>query len=329
MSSVMDTAWGQDYLRRNEVFSSQIKEAFRDETLAKQWVNINNELPDGVNLKINSFGELSMSEAAEGVSLPISRMDMGQYIFNIDEFQGIKVAFSDEFFEDDFMAPNALARTPMEMMRAFDVEYETKVLAIANRADGQTKNAGNEIFGRKHRFTASGSGRKLSLADFAYAKNALKKANVPLVGLTAIVDPSVEFDLDITANIVDVSNNPQWQGIVETGMGTGSRFIRNIYGFDVYTSNYLDTYASGESALTNYAGTTTAPVAGDKMAVFFANAGGDTAPFIGAFRRQPSIKSWRDEAIGTEYHQMTVRYGLGLYRPENLITVWHSDPLSV
>src|SRR5690606_9153246 len=122
--AVIDTAWGSTHLMRNEVFSSQVKEIFRDETYARQWVNMTNELPDGMNLKINSIGELTMDEAAEATSLPTRRMDTGQFIFNIDEFQGVKVAFTDEFFEDDFMAPSVLAATPREMMRAFDVEFE-------------------------------------------------------------------------------------------------------------------------------------------------------------------------------------------------------------
>lgn len=325
--AVMDSAWGATHLMRNEVFSSQVKDIFQDEVYARQWVNMTSELPDGMNLKINSIGELTMDEAAESVELPTRRMDTGQFIFNINEYKGTKVAFTDEMFEDDFMAAQMIARTPEKMMRAFDVQFETDVLATVNKAGGQTLNDGNIINERRHRIAGSGTGRKLSLADFAYAKQALKKAHAPMQNLIAVVDPSVEFDLDITSNIVDISNNPQWQGIVETGIGSGTRFIRNIYGFDVYTSDYLDTYVSGESSLTDYAGNTVAPVAGDKMALFF-TAAGDASPFIGAFRRNPTVKSWRAEEIGTEYHEMRTRYGLGLYRPESIVSVWHSDPLS-
>ena len=325
--SGFDTAWGSNHLMRNEVFSSQIKEIFMDEVYARQWVNMTSELPDGMNLKINSIGELTMSEAAEATELPDSRMDTGQFIFNFDEHQGVKVKFTDEFFEEDFMAPQILAGTTQRMMRAFDVEFETKVLATINKDNGQVKNDGNIINSRRHRITASGAGRKLSLADFAYAKNALKKAHVPMTNLVAIVDTNVEFDLDITTNIIDVSNNPRWEGIVETGIGSGTKFIRNIYGFDVYSSEYLDVYNQGETSLTNFSGDVTAPVAGDKMALFF-SASSDATPFIGGFRRNPTVKSWRDEAIGTEYHQMTTRYGLGLYRPEAVVSIWHSDILS-
>lgn len=326
--AIMDSTWGSTHLERNEVFSAMIKEQFRDETMARQWVRFTSELPDGNNLKINSFGELPIDQAGEGVALPTRRMDTGQFIFNIDEYVGTKVSFSDELFEDSFMASEALARAPREMMRAFDVYFETQVLAIPNKTGGQTLNNSNTINGRAHRLTASGANRTLTLKDFAYAKQALKRAQVPMTNLIAIVDPATEFNFDITANLVDVSYNPQWQGIIETGLGTGTRFIRNIYGFDVYTSEYLDEYVSGETGLTNFSGSTTAPVAGDKMAIFFSAAGGDAMPFMGAFRREPGIRSWRDEDIRTEFHQMDTRFGLTLYRPENLITMWHSDALN-
>ena len=83
--AVMDSAWGATHLMRNEVFSSQVKDIFQDEVYARQWVNMTSELPDGMNLKINSIGELTMDEAAESVELPTRRMDTGQFIFNINE----------------------------------------------------------------------------------------------------------------------------------------------------------------------------------------------------------------------------------------------------
>ena len=301
---------------------------FQDETIARGLVNWTNELPDGMNLKINSIGDLTMDEAAESTPLPERRMDTGQFVFNIDEYQGVKVAFTDENFQDNFMAPQILARTPEKMMRAFEIELESKIFAIPNKADGgQTKNNANLINGYRHRLTASGTNRKLTLQDFAYAKLALQKANVPMQNLVAFVDPAVAFELDTTANIVDISNNPQWQGIVETGMSTGTRFIRNIYGFDVYTSNYLDAATAAEGSLTKYDGTTATNAIGDKCALFFANLGGDSSPFLGAFREQPNIVSWRDEAIRTEFHEMRARYGLKLYRPENMVTIYHSTTI--
>lgn len=322
--AVMDSAWGSTHLMRNEVFSAQLKEMFQDETIARGLVNWTNELPDGVNLKINSIGDLVLDEAAESTPLPERRMETGQFIFNIDEYQGAKVAFTDENLIDNFMAPQAVAATPAKMMRAFEEVLESKIFSTVNKVNGQAKNSSNEINGYKHRMVASGATRAISLADFAYAKLALQKANVPMNNLVAFVDPATAFQLDTMTNIIDVSNNPQWQGIVETGMGTGTRFVRNIYGFDVYTSNYLDTATAAESALTKYDGTTVASAVGDKMALFFANLGGYDSPFLGAFREDPFITSWRDDSIRTEYHEMRARYGVSLFRPENMVTIWHN-----
>ena len=321
--AVMDTAWGSTHLMRNEVFSTQLKEMFQDETFARGLVNWTNELPDGVNLKINSIGDLTLDQAAESTPLPERRMETGQFIFNIDEYQGVKVAFTDENRTDNFMANQAIAATPAKMMRAFEEVLESKIFSTVNKTSGQTKNNANNINGYRHRTTASGASRAIALKDFAYAKLALQKANVPMQNLIAIVDPAVAFQLDTMSNLIDISNNPQWQGIVETGMSTGSRFIRNIYGFDVYVSNYLDT-AVGAETLTTYNGTSANSAAGDKCGLFFANLGGYDSPFLGSFREEPFVNSWRDESIRTEYHEMRSRYGVELFRPENMITLWHN-----
>jgi len=61
--------------------------------------------------------------------------------------------------------------------------------------------------------------------------------------------------------------------------------------------------------------------------MFFTIAEDDAKPFIGAWRRSPSIKSWRDEDIETEYHQLSARFGLNLYRPESLVTIASSTTL--
>ena len=325
----LDSTWGNNHFHRNEIFNTMLKEPFRDETfVGNNWVNMIGDFTDGANYKINSVGDLTIDQMAEATSLPDRRPDSGQFVFNINEFVGVKVPFTDVFLEDDFMAPQVLSTIPERMTRAFNEYFESRVLRLQRQ---QTNNNGNSINGAYHRFTANGSSRAITLADIAYARYALQKANVPLVNLVAIVDPSFEFNTNITANLVSLDNNPQWQGIIETGMGggnTGMRFIRNIYGFDIYTSNYLDTEAAAESSLTDYLGNTTATVAGDVCNIFFSAASKMDLPFIGAWRRRPSIKSWRDEDKETEYHQMSARFGLNLYRPENLVVCVSSKTLA-
>lgn len=320
----LDSTWGNTHMHRNEIFNTMLKEVLRDDLFAEQWVNYIGDFNDGSNYKINSVGELTIDQMAEATSLPDRRPDSGQFVFNINEFVGVKVPFTDVFLEDDFMAPQVLSTLPDRMTRAFQEYLESRVLRLQRE---QTNNNSNTINGAAHRFVANGASRQITLNDLAYVAYSLKKANVGNQGMVGIVDPSFEFNTNISSQVV-TADNPQWRGIIETGMGSGFRFIRNIYGIDIYTSNYLDTEDAVEGSLTDYAGNTTATVVGDVANIFFSASQRELLPFIGAWRRRPSIKSWRDDDKETEYHQLSARFGLALYRPENLVTMFSSTVLN-
>jgi len=154
----IDSTWGSTHLQRAEIFSAQMKDMLRDELIAQQFVRNLSEIPSdsiATELKINSIGSLSVSDWSESTSMPSQRMDTGQFTFNIDEFIGNKVAFTDHFFETSFQANEVLAATPMEMKRALDEYRETAIFKLAN---DQTLNAANLINGAKHRFVGGGDG---------------------------------------------------------------------------------------------------------------------------------------------------------------------------
>jgi len=324
----IDSTWGSTHLKRNEIFSAQIKEMLKDELMASTWVNWINDIPGDslrTELKVNSIGELELDDWFESKPLPDRRMDTGQFKFEIDEFKGVKVPFTDHFFETSFQASEVLSRTPTKMMRAMDEYMEGQILALAN---SQTLDNDNLINGGKHRLVGNGDGtaaplNALGLEDFAYAKYALKKAAVPMTGLVAVVTPETEYQLNLLTNLVNVSNNPHFEGIVNTGFSdnTGMRFLKNIYGFDVYVSDFLATNDANEATLTTAAGTVVADTAGYKSNIFMSVADNDVMPFIGAMGRTPKIASWRDDDIETEYHQLTSSFGLDLIRPESIVTI--------
>ena len=179
-----------------------------------------------------------------------------------------------------------------------------------------------------HRFAAglSDTNNVIDLADFEYAKLALMKANVPLTNLVALVPSEVAFKMSTLTNLVDVSNNPMWEGIITQGMlSTGTRFLRNIFGFDVYVTERLPSSGSltnVPNALVHRDGSTAGPnfnsVAG-KPCLFFSAAAGDIVPWIGAFRQEPTI----DMKYNMDYqrHEMvtTARYNTKIQRPENMV----------
>ena len=160
----------------------------------------------------------------------------------------------------------------------------------------------------------------IEVADFAYALYSLKKANVPQTNLVAIVDPSVEYTINTLTNLVSVSDNPKWEGIIADGVATGMKFVKNIYGFDVYTSNYLPDVT--DNALPERDGTTTndfSSTAG--KASYFFSAAPDILPWKAAWRQQPEVDmEWNKDFQRTEF-VTTARYGSKLYRPENMVSI--------
>jgi hypothetical protein len=188
---------------------------------------------------------------------------------------------------------------------------EVDTLALAPLA--QTNANLNTINGGNHRFVGSGTNEVIVPKDFALAKYALRKAMMPMTNLVAIVDPSVEYALSILTGLADVTYNPRWEGIITTGLSTGMRFFHNIYGFDVYVSDYL--YANTASETIN---SKTSTVGVNNL---FFSAASDVLPFVGSVRQAPRVDSEFNKDFQREEYVTTCRYGLKLYRPENVVVV--------
>jgi len=110
-----------------------------------------------------------------------------------------------------------------------------------------------------------------------------------------------------------------WQGVIETGLSTGLRFSRNVYGFDVYVSHFLPKSGvdgGGASETIN----TVASGANARCNLFF-SATTDLLPWIGAWRQMPKVETDYNKDFQREEYVTTARYGLKIYRPENLVTV--------
>jgi hypothetical protein len=119
--------------------------------------------------------------------------------------------------------------------------------------------------------------------------------------------------MNTITNITNVSNNPRWEGIITSGIASGMSFLANIYGFDVYTSNYL----ADANEQIDSAGATTAA---GKANMFF-SADSSVLPFVGAWRQMPQVDSEYNKDYQREEYVTTARYGVALYRPENLVCV--------
>lgn len=310
----MHTTNNSAILTRSEIWSTQLKEVLQDELMAQGWVNWLTEFPDGDLFTIPSIGESQVRDYVEDTDIQYDALDLGEFPFTITEYLSSGHYITEKARQDLFYAARLEASFLPKQARALAEKIETDVLALCagGASGGQTANDANVINNADHRFVASGTDEVMTVTDFARALYALKKANVPPSSLVAIVDPSVEYAINTISNIVNISNNPRWEGIIETGIGSGMTFIKNIFGFDVFVSNYLPDANETINAVTTTAG---------KANAFFSASSPDLLPFMGAMRQMPKVDGGYNYNKQREEYVTTARYGLKVYRPENLVCV--------
>ena len=309
-----------DLLTRTELWSATLKESLKDDLFATTWVDMIVDFPDGNQFTIPSIGDAQVSDYVEGQAVTYRPRDTGEFVFTIDEYLQSGDSITEKAMQDSFYAEKLMARFVPDQNRAIMEHFEATTLQKGEAVLGATPNGGYIINNARHRVSGGNAGR-IEVADFAYARYALQKANVPMTNLVAIVDPSVEFTMNTLSNLVSLSDNPMWEGIVKDGISTGMRFVKNIYGFDVYVSNYLPTVT--DSALPERDGTTTnnfSSVNG-KANYFFSAAGGDILPWKAAWRQPPKVDYKFDQDFQEHRWVTTTRYGVKLYRPENLVSI--------
>jgi hypothetical protein len=137
---------------------------------------------------------------------------------------------------------------------------------------------------------------------------AFKKANVPAEGNVFICDTTVEATLNGLVTITtDVT--PFAAKIIEGGMASGMQFIMKLFGWNIITSNRLDTGSMSD-------GTTTVT---NGVANIFMNVLDDqTKPIMGVWRRHPKTEGDRNKDRARDEFVSRARFGFGPQRTDTL-----------
>jgi len=306
-----------NYLTRSDVWGQELKELLRDEMQAQRYVRMLEGFPDGDTFHIPQIGATTVRDYTEDSAVTYDPLATADFTFTVDKYLASSTYITKKAEQDLFYANELMSRFVPEQERAIMEHFETTTFAAPEA--GVSANSAEAINGIAHRISGGNAGR-IELADFAYARFALKKANVPDQAMVAIVDPSVEFTLNTLSNLVNVSNNPKFEGIVSAGVATGMRFVANVYGFDVYTSNYLPD--NTDAALAERDGSTTNDfsVNNGKVNMFF-SAQAVANPFVGAWRQMPEVDYEYNKDYQRHEYVTTARYGVKLYRPEGIVRI--------
>tara|TARA_R110000868_G_scaffold90118_4_gene250470 strand:- start:223 stop:1077 length:855 start_codon:yes stop_codon:yes gene_type:complete len=273
--------------------------------------------PDGNTFNIPSIGQAQVDNYAEDAAVTYRPLDTGNFTFTVDKYLSSATYMTKKAEQDAFYSAELMSRFVPEQERAIMSHFETTTMAAPEV--GITANSQESIDGVHHRLSGGNAG-KIEVADFAYARYALKKANVPDQNLIAIVDPSVEFALNSLTDLVNVSSNPKWEGIVRDGIATGMKFVSSVYGFDVYTSNFCATATDGALPDREGGGAVNFGTNNGKTNLFF-SASQTVNPFVGAWRQAPEVDFEYNKDYQRNEFVTTARYGVKLYRPENMVRI--------
>lgn len=313
-------------LRRAEMYSEMVLKNLIDGQLPDGLTRDVSDFGDGDTLNIPTFGEVILRDLEENVSQPVDAVDNGKIFLTINQHKGSGVSFTDEMREDDYKAAEFDSHAVSEMTRVIKEAWETDML------DQQSKQASadvNAVNGAAHRYVASGGAgsRVLALDDIIYAKLAFDKAFLPDMGRIFIVDPIGEAALNSITNLVNVSDNPKFEGIVETGFGKNMRFVKNIMGFDIFVSNKLPRLEASEVLDTTSGGIVVAPSGnatgqvGDVVNQAWCVADDQVTPIMSAWRRMPRVEGDRNVPKRRDEFYSSARWGMGLQRPQAMVSV--------
>lgn len=314
----MFTTTNNDHLIRSNIWSTQLKETFEEDLMGLRFVNMLSEFPDGDTFNIPSIGQADVQDYREGDVIKYRNFDTGNFTFQITEYKAAATAISEKFKQDSMWSSQLIASFPRKHSRAIAEAMEIDMFAKMNA--GQTAANLNAINDANHRFVAGAtvntSYKTLELEDFAKAKYALKKAAVPMSNLIAVIDPASEVYFSTQSGVTNLAQKvPAWENVVSAGMSdsTGMRFLMNIYGFDVYVSNFLPVVgAETINSVSTSAGA---------VANFFFSAVPEAVPLVGAVRQAPKVDSEFNKDLQRDEYVVTTRWGFKLYRPESLVTV--------
>lgn len=306
------------------VYSGMLREQLEPELIAMNYVDVITDFPDGDKWQDVEMGAATVSDFVEGGEIDYKGLEFATREFEINEYVNSGHYVTQKFAQDSYLASQIMAKVPALEARAISADLEEKILKLANK---QTNNDSNILNGLSHRFVAGTKEEGFGILtpeDFAYATVALKKVNY--IGPKIAIIPSFqEYKIVSNPRIkASLNYNPSFEGIVRDGAMSGMKFSFNIYGWDVYTSEFLPT-TSGETSLKDRDGKVTFSTLDNcGEAILFANITG-RRPFRMAWRQMPKFEGQWNMNKQREEYVTIARYGLGLGDVENMVVILCQD----
>jgi len=269
----------------------------------------------GTTLNIKTVGEVTLQDITEDESFTYNSIESGIVTLTITDYPGDAWYVTDEMRQDGSQIDSLHAARAEAGKRAFQEYVESRFLATMNAA--QTASNANSINGFSHRFRAGGTNQTVTEADFINMRLAFDKANVPMGGRVAIVDPVVAAAISRTALLVNNldAGSMQAYSLAKDGFDRDHMFVTMLHGWQIWTSNRLPTVTA--ETLTLFDGSSSASTSGVAN-IFMSTAEDNTKPGMLAWRALPSVETQRDMDKRRDKFTMAGRFGVGAQRVDTL-----------
>jgi len=293
-----------------EQYSAFILRNLQDGLLPGTFYRNVSDFGSGTTLHIKTVGTVTIQDGAEEVPFDYTPIESGEVFLTITDYVGDAWYVTDELREDGAQVEALMSARSSESTRAIQEIFESRFLRKCNTS--QTNANANLVNGFAHRIASavatSGSENTILLDHFIQMKLAFDKANAPMAGRVAIVDPVVGATLDRLVSIGrDVT--PFGQKILENGFDREHDFLMNLYGWNIITSNRLDkgTFSDGTTSVSNAVAN-----------VFMCVADDNTKPVMAAWRRMPKVEGERNKDLRRDEFVTSARWGFGTQRKDTL-----------
>ena len=302
-------------------YSQFILNQLHDGLLPDSFTRNVSDFTHGSTLNIKTIGTVTLQDVEDNVPITYNPIDSGVVQFSLTDYVGAGWAILDTLREDGSQVEQLHAAQAQEVTRAIQEYYETRFLAVANAA--QTAANQNVINGFDHRVQGGGANDTVAVSDFANMRLSFDKANAPMAGRIAIVDPIVEMTLNnlVTLTTGTLDRNPKFQGALENGFAQNHNFVMNLFGWDIWTSNRCPDITA--ESLDDFANTGAAAVTG-KAAIFMCIADDNCKPIMNAWRRMPKVEAGRNKELMQDEFVESTRFGFGAQRVDTIGVVVHS-----
>lgn len=294
-----------------EQYSSFILMNLHDGLLGESFYRNVSDFNSGETLHIKTVGSVTLQESAENTPPVYNPIETGEVTFSISEYPADAWFVTDDLREDGTDIDRLMAERSAESTRAIQEKFETDFLKTGGAyyaTGGGGAGSPNNINGFAHLIPSTGGNNAFELSQLIKARLAADKANVPAEGRVFICDPVVEATLNGLVTIThDVT--PFGKDILSKGMASGQRFMFQLYGWDIITSNRLHVgdYSDGTTSITGGVGNLCMCVLDDQC-----------KPIMGAWRRMPKVEGERNKDLSRDEFVTKARYGWGIQRVDTL-----------